>query len=128
MTIAGWTALERYVRELFDAPLAFPRGGKFVGAFAAFSTKMVFQCTAKKGNATDPHAFYFSGFTARFDGYFSHVCFRSLMISRGVCREKVPVEPRSEAIPGKCGCCKRCQSTEISSSDPGGYEVFSRMY
>ena len=50
------------------------------------------------------------------------------MISRGVCREKLPVEPRSEAIPGKCGCCKRCQSTEIFSSDPGGYEVFSRMY
>ena len=41
---------------------------------------------------------------------------------------KPPVEPRSEAIPGKCGCCKRCQSTEIFSSDPGGYEVFSRMY
>ena len=41
-----------------------------------FSTKMIFLCTAKKGNATDPHAFYFSGFTARFDGYFSHVCFR----------------------------------------------------
>ena len=50
------------------------------------------------------------------------------MISRGVCREKLPVEPRSEAIPGKCGCCKRCQSTEILISGPGGYEVFSRMY
>ena len=41
---------------------------------------------------------------------------------------KPPVEPRSEAIPGKCGCCKRCQSTEIFISGPGGYEVFSRMY
>ena len=30
MAIAGGTALERYVRDLFDAPLAFPRGGKLV--------------------------------------------------------------------------------------------------
>ena len=75
MTIVGRRVLERYVRDLFNAPLAFPRGGKFVGAFATFSSMLGFSVQRRKKMLPTPTHFYFSGLTARFDGYFSHVCF-----------------------------------------------------
>jgi len=75
MTIVGRRVLERYVRDLFNAPLAFPRGGKFVGAFATFSSMLGFSVQRRKEMLPTPTHFYFSGLTARFDGYFSHVCF-----------------------------------------------------
>ena len=58
MTIAGWTALERYVRDLFDAPLAFPRGGKFVGSFAASSPIFIIFMSGEKQNVADPQRFF----------------------------------------------------------------------
>ena len=114
MTIVGRRVLARYVRDLFNAPLAFPRGGKFVGAFATFSSMLGFSVQRRKEMLPTPTHFLFSGTY----GTVRRVLFPRMFsvfsrIFQRFCRERSPVEPRSEAIPGKCGCCKRCQSTEI---------------
>ena len=58
MTIAGWTALERYVRDLFIAPLTFPREGKFVGVFSASSPIFICFISGEKQNVADPQRFF----------------------------------------------------------------------